>query len=143
MPKWFPSFKRGSATAVAREPTISRAPLSSAAALAGDDDDLVGKNLNCTYVIESVLGEGVMGRVYRARHTRIPSKQFAIKVLRPEFTRNPEVVTRFRRGASTWISSRSPRCGASMRNAPRSRNSSLLTRTHSRISNRREVLRDG
>ena len=99
MPKWFPSFKRGSATAVAREPTISRAPLSSAAALAGDDDDLVGKNLNGTYVIESVLGEGGMGRVYRARHTRIPSKQFAIKVLRPEFTRNPEVVTRFRREA--------------------------------------------
>ena len=99
MPKWFPSFKRGSAAAAAREPTISRAPLSSAAALAGDGDDLVGKNLNGTYVLESVLGEGGMGRVYRARHTRIPSKQFAIKVLRPEFTRNPEVVTRFRREA--------------------------------------------
>ncbi len=100
MPKWFPSFKRGGATAVAaKEPTISRAPLSSAAALAGDEDDLVGKNLNGTYIIESVLGEGGMGRVYRARHTRIASKQFAIKVLRPEFTRNPEVVTRFRREA--------------------------------------------
>jgi serine/threonine-protein kinase len=99
MPKWFPSFKRGGAAAAAKDPTISRAPLSSAAALAGDDDDLVGKNLNGTYVIESVIGEGGMGRVYRARHTRIASKQFAIKVLRPEFTRNPEVVARFRREA--------------------------------------------
>jgi serine/threonine-protein kinase len=99
MPKWFPSFKRGGAAAAAKEPTVTRAPLSSAAALSSDDDDLVGKNLNGTYIIESVLGEGGMGKVYRARHTRIPSKQFAIKVLRPEFTRNPEVVTRFRREA--------------------------------------------
>jgi serine/threonine-protein kinase len=99
MPKWFPSFKRGGAAAAAKEPTISRPPLSSAAALSGDEDDLVGKNLNGTYVIEAVLGEGGMGRVYRARHTRIASKQFAIKVLRPEFTRNPEVVARFRREA--------------------------------------------
>ncbi|HTQ07680.1 MAG TPA: serine/threonine-protein kinase [Polyangiaceae bacterium] len=99
MPKWFPSFKRGGAVAVAEKEPVSRAPLSSAAALASDDDDLVGKNLNGTYVLESVLGEGGMGRVYRARHTRIASKQFAIKVLRPEFTRNPEVVARFRREA--------------------------------------------
>ncbi|HEY5959752.1 MAG TPA: serine/threonine-protein kinase, partial [Polyangiaceae bacterium] len=54
---------------------------------------------NATYVVESVLGEGGMGRVYRASHTRILSKQFAIKVLRPEFTRNVEVVARFRREA--------------------------------------------
>ncbi len=99
MPKWFPSFKRGGAVAVVEKEPTSRAPLSSAASLSSDEDDLVGKNLNGTYVLESVLGEGGMGRVYRARHTRIPSKQFAIKVLRPEFTRNPEVVTRFRREA--------------------------------------------
>ena len=42
-----------------------------------------------------------MGRVYRARHTRIKSKQFAIKVPRPEFAKNPDVVTRFRREAET------------------------------------------
>lgn len=62
-------------------------------------DDLVGKKLNGTYVIDNVLGEGGMGRVYRARHTRILSKEFAIKVLRPEFARNAEVVARFRREA--------------------------------------------
>jgi serine/threonine protein kinase len=99
MPKWFPSFKRGGAAAVLEKDTVSRPPLSSAAALASGEDDLVGKNLNGTYVLESVLGEGGMGRVYRARHTRIASKQFAIKVLRPEFTKNPEIVARFRREA--------------------------------------------
>ena len=103
MPKWFPSFKRGGAAAAEKEPS-ARAPLSSAAALAGGDDDLVGKNLNGTYVLESVLGEGGMGRVYRARHTRIAAKQFAIKVLRPEFTRNPEIVARFRREAEAAAS---------------------------------------
>jgi serine/threonine-protein kinase len=64
-----------------------------------NEDELIGKTLNATYVVESILGEGGMGRVYRASHTRISSKQFAIKVLRPEFTRNAEVMTRFRREA--------------------------------------------
>ena len=45
------------------------------------------------------LGGGGWGRVSRAHHTRIASKQFAIKVLKPEFTRNPDVVARFRREA--------------------------------------------
>ncbi len=63
------------------------------------DDELVGKSLNGTYVVESVLGEGGMGRVYRAHHTRIAQKRFAIKVLRPEFTKNAEALTRFRREA--------------------------------------------
>lgn len=66
---------------------------------ARNDDELIGKRLNDTYTVESVIGEGGMGRVYRASHTRITSKRFAIKVLRPEFTRNAEVVARFRREA--------------------------------------------
>lgn len=66
---------------------------------AHNDDELIGKRLNDTYAVEMVIGEGGMGRVYRATHTRIASKRFAIKVLRPEFTRNAEVVARFRREA--------------------------------------------
>jgi serine/threonine-protein kinase len=65
----------------------------------GDEDPLLGKTLNGTYVVESVLGEGGMGRVYKAHHTRMRKKHFAIKVLRPEFTRNNEVLARFRREA--------------------------------------------
>ncbi len=65
----------------------------------GSNDHLVGQTLNGTYVVESVLGEGGMGRVYRAHHTRIANKCFAIKVLRPEFSSNAEMVARFRREA--------------------------------------------
>ncbi len=65
----------------------------------GNGDPLVGQTLNGTYVVESVLGEGGMGRVYRAHHTRISNKCFAIKVLRPEFSSNAEMVARFRREA--------------------------------------------
>src|SRR5262249_50691989 len=63
------------------------------------DDELVGKSLNGTYVVETVIGSGGMGRVYGARHTRINQKRFAIKVLKPEFTSNSEVLARFRREA--------------------------------------------
>jgi len=98
MPKWFPSFKRGAAAAAVKD-APTRPQLTSSQNLSNEDDDLVGKTLNDTYIIEEILGEGGMGRVYRAHHTRIASKQFAIKVLKPEFTRNPDVVARFRREA--------------------------------------------
>jgi serine/threonine protein kinase len=68
---------------------------------AAADDALVGKCLNGTYVVESAIGEGGMGRVYRARHTRLGQKRFAIKVLRSEFMQNSEIVARFRREAET------------------------------------------
>ncbi len=65
----------------------------------GNNDPLIGETLNGTYVVESLLGEGGMGRVFRAHHTRIANKCFAIKVLRPEFSSNAEMVARFRREA--------------------------------------------
>lgn len=77
------------------------APVSSheVARTSGEDDPLIGTSLNGTYLVDSVLGEGGMGRVYKAYHTRMRQKPFAIKVLRPEFTRNSEVLARFRREA--------------------------------------------
>src|SRR5690606_37744166 len=73
------------------------------AGLPTDDeaDELLGRSLNDTYRIEAALGEGGMGRIYRARHTRIQQKLFAIKVLRPELARNPAVQARFQREAET------------------------------------------
>ncbi len=65
----------------------------------GREDELLGRSLNDTYVIDSVLGEGGMGRVYRARHTRIPQKGFALKVLRPDLARDPDQLARFQREA--------------------------------------------
>src|SRR5262245_49056705 len=37
-------------------------------------DDTVGTVLSGTYFVRRVLGEGAMGRVCEARHTRIPVK---------------------------------------------------------------------
>jgi serine/threonine-protein kinase len=67
-------------------------------------DALVGATLNGTYVVERVLGEGGMGRVYLARHTRITQKRVAIKVLHDEYARNQEVLVRFQREAEAAAS---------------------------------------
>ena len=62
-------------------------------------DELLGVTLNGTYSVERVLGEGGMGRVYLARHTRVGKKRVAVKVLREEYARNEEVLQRFQREA--------------------------------------------
>lgn len=73
-----------------------------------DRDELVGQTLSQTYTLLRVIGEGGMGRVYEARHTRIGSKRFAIKMLHPEFARHPEVLSRFQREAEVAASVQSP-----------------------------------
>jgi len=62
-------------------------------------DTLLGQTLHDTYRIHRLVGEGGMGRVYEAHHTRIADKRFAVKVLRAELTRSPEVLARFQREA--------------------------------------------
>lgn len=62
-------------------------------------DPLVGTTLHDTYYVLRVIGEGGMGRVYEARHTRISSKRYAIKVLHTEYARNPEIRQRFQHEA--------------------------------------------
>jgi serine/threonine protein kinase len=62
-------------------------------------DELVGVTLNESYVVERLLGEGGMGRVYLAHHTRISQKRVAVKVLHPEFASSAQVLARFQREA--------------------------------------------
>jgi serine/threonine protein kinase len=62
-------------------------------------DPLIGAVLGSTYQVLRLIGEGAMGSVYEARHTRLFSKRFAIKVLHGDLTRQPEVVGRFLREA--------------------------------------------
>lgn len=62
-------------------------------------DDLLGRCLNDTYILESVIGQGGVGRVYRARHARIATKLFALKVLHAEHSRDPHQLARFQREA--------------------------------------------
>jgi len=64
-----------------------------------ETDPLVGSVLGGTYELLRVIGEGAMGRVYEARHTRLRSKRFAIKVLHGELKRQSDMVERFLREA--------------------------------------------
>ena len=76
--------------------------------LAATEDDVIGKTLDNTYLVEKLVGEGAMGRIYLARHTRIAQKCVAVKVLRPEHLRNAEVLARFQREAETAASINHP-----------------------------------
>jgi len=62
-------------------------------------DPFLGATLGDAYRIVRVVGEGGMGRVYEARHTRLGNKRFAVKMLHAEYARQPEVVARFQREA--------------------------------------------
>lgn len=63
-------------------------------------DALVGKILDHRYHIESVLGEGGIGLVYRAKHIKL-NKPLAIKVLKPEVSKDAEIIGRFQQEAQS------------------------------------------
>jgi len=58
----------------------------------------IGQTLNGKYEIVRLLGEGGMAFVYEAKHLRL-QQRVAIKMLTPEFARDPELVSRFEREA--------------------------------------------
>ena len=64
------------------------------------EDKLVGTTIDGRYEVENVLGEGGMGLVYKARHI-VLNKPLAIKVLRPDVSRDEEIITRFRQEAQS------------------------------------------
>ncbi|MDH5671739.1 MAG: protein kinase [Myxococcales bacterium] len=63
-------------------------------------DPLIGQVLDGRYRIEAALGEGGMGLVYRAVHTTL-EKPLAIKVLRPEVSKDEQIVARFKQEAQS------------------------------------------
>ena len=65
--------------------------------------DLIGSVVADRYLVTDLLGEGGMGKVFLARHVRLPL-QAAIKVLRPELIRDPSSVARFNREAANAAS---------------------------------------
>jgi eukaryotic-like serine/threonine-protein kinase len=78
-----------------------------ARAMAGEGTmSLLGKQLG-TYEIVSQIGAGGMGEVYRARDTKL-GREVAIKVLPPEFVKDTERLSRFRREAKLLASLNHP-----------------------------------
>jgi FixJ family two-component response regulator/tRNA A-37 threonylcarbamoyl transferase component Bud32 len=62
------------------------------------DEDLTGQRLDGRYELQSLIGRGGMGAVYRARSLSMGAR-VAVKVLRRDMLENPEVMQRFFREA--------------------------------------------
>jgi tRNA A-37 threonylcarbamoyl transferase component Bud32 len=62
-------------------------------------DPLVGKTIDDHYVVDALIGEGAMGRVYRAHHVRLLHKRYALKVLLGDLAATPAMRLRFRHEA--------------------------------------------
>jgi serine/threonine protein kinase len=61
-------------------------------------DPYVGRTLDNKYRLERLLGSGGMGAVYLGTHLGT-DRTVAVKLIRPEFMRTPELVERFKREA--------------------------------------------
>jgi eukaryotic-like serine/threonine-protein kinase len=69
-----------------------------AAAAAPGVDPWIGRIVNGKFRIDALVGQGGMGRVYRARHLTL-DRPVVLKVLHREFSSDPQVVQRFQREA--------------------------------------------
>ncbi len=63
-----------------------------------DGVERIGTVISGRYLVKELLGEGGMGSVYLAEHTRM-KKRVALKLLHPEMSENAEVQSRFEREA--------------------------------------------
>src|SRR5262245_53093771 len=63
-------------------------------------DPLVGNTLG-PYVVDALIGEGGMGRVYRVHHARLTQKRYALKVLLGDLSSTPPMRMRFAKEAQS------------------------------------------
>ena len=64
----------------------------------GPGDPLIGRVLGERYRVLAQIGEGGMGTVYRVEHV-VLGRRMAVKVLRPEYSTDDDLVRRFQREA--------------------------------------------
>jgi serine/threonine-protein kinase len=63
-----------------------------------EDEGIIGRTIGGSYRLESLIGEGAMGRVYQAHHLQL-RKKVAVKILRANLVSDTTVVKRFEREA--------------------------------------------
>ena len=63
-----------------------------------DVDPWIDQVVNGKFRIEALLGQGGMGKVYRAKHLTL-DRPVVLKMLHPDFSTDPQVVARFQREA--------------------------------------------
>jgi len=66
--------------------------------LEGDGSELIGMIIDARYRLDSAIGRGGMGLVYRATHLGM-RRPVAVKILHPSLATNPDVRSRFEREA--------------------------------------------
>ena len=72
-------------------------------------DPLIGRMIDGKFEIEHLIGEGAMGRVYRAEYAQL-KKPVALKILRSNLVSDPTVVKRFEREALAASRLNHPNC---------------------------------
>lgn len=85
-------------TLPAGRPRREREKLAATALGKGAPDELIGELVLDRYIVESELGAGAMGAVYKGRHVKL-KRSVAIKVLHDELVHEPTMLARFRREA--------------------------------------------
>jgi serine/threonine-protein kinase len=83
------------------------APHAHTGAATGPADDLIGKLIDGKYLVEKLIGQGGMGKVYRGRNVRTESP-VAIKTLIPDLVRDDSLIKRFEIEAKSASNLRHP-----------------------------------
>ncbi len=76
-----------------------RCPFDGASLVVGAHDPWIGVTVGTHYAIDALVGEGAMGRVYRAHHTQLVDRHYAIKILIGDLAATAQMRARFQQEA--------------------------------------------
>lgn len=74
---------------------FARCPLDGGTLTIGAADPWVGTRVGAHYVIDALVGQGAMGRVYRAHHRDLPDRKYAIKIMIGDYAATAQMRARF------------------------------------------------
>jgi len=74
---------------------FARCPLDGGTLTIGAADPWVGTSVGAHYVIDALVGQGAMGRVYRAHHQNLPDRAYAIKIMIGDYAATAHMRARF------------------------------------------------